>query len=195
MSYIIIIIGGVVIAVLLLLQLRNEAGAQSRQVKTLFGNLALEVYCTPAGEKAPLTHVGQQKPRYVYPIVSTSITCGKQDGKNRYQLDLPIETGDESLKGTAAEFFIEPDDTCLHLYVRRVEQPSIWVANADRTSLRCVLEKQADPSVPPPIPAIFRKAGQRLDNYGKNGKISLWLGDEILLGDTRIVVTHDRGEG
>lgn len=201
MSYSIVIIIGLVVCVLLFIQLRNETRAQNRQIKTAFDNLVLEVHCTPNQNAGPIIRPGQQAPVIKYPVISTSITCGRKSKKNHYQIDLPIETGDKSLADTAAEFTIEPDGDCLHMYVRRLEQPLIWVISSDYMTVQCL----ADDSYRTPdnpvgaedkkilrVPQKFQKNKQQ--KYLRQDKIPLQLGDIVLMGDTMFIINYEKEE-
>lgn len=55
---------GLVVAVLLIVQLRSEAESQNSQIRNAFGHLVITV---------------KAKEAVIYPVVSTSITCGRDD--------------------------------------------------------------------------------------------------------------------
>lgn len=197
--YFLVIIGGLILAVALFFQLRNETNAQSRQINSILGNLVLEVYC-PTGK----VNI-EKKPQQTYSIISTSITCGKKDTRRRFQVDFPIETTDPELMGTAVEFFVETDDGSSQLYVRNVEQPVVWIVSAGRTSLNCLAKSEKkiraegeqetkDGLVPIFVPEALN------DITGGHGyyvdKAALRIGDEIwLTNDTYVVLTYEKGEG
>ncbi len=208
MTYFLIVIGGIVVAVLLLAQLRNEARAQSRQIQNMFENLVIEVYGTPTEESPSPGAPTHREPLNRYAIGSTSITVGREDGKKRYQLDLPIATADRRLAGTAAEITIDPDDGCLRLFIRRLEQPVIWVYTEGDWGkpgyLRCLvshLPEAEDPKtgrmVPqfPEVPPLYAHKKAKKMLYQNNDRCALWVNDEVLLGDTVLRIVYNGGEG
>ncbi len=206
MIYALIIAAGLIIVALLFVQLNREARVQNTQVKKFFNKLALYVYYVPENAE------DGERVCTVCPIVSTSITCGRQSAGAEHQLDLPVPTSDDDLAGTAAEFFIEPDGGNLQLYVRLLEQKELWICNADR-SKTVFLVKDKTPYLPH---ADGKKAADILDTSknGKpqytipwppsevwlgrtkpdisTGKLPLRLGYKVLMGNTLIEVDYDR---
>ncbi len=200
MSYTLIIAIGLILSLLLFAQLRNEAASQNEQVKTAFGNICIEVRCMPVNADAPVVKTGTA-PDIKYPIVSTSITCGRENKNSHYQVDLPIPTGDKNLKTTAAEFFIEPYNSSLRLYVRCLEQPEIWVCSRDekiveRAISKTTFEKEMadnDAAKATP-PSIFCKKSKAIGPYKGKKRLALQVGDSILMGDTLFTIAYDGGD-
>lgn len=203
MLYFLLILFGIIVACLLFFQLRNEANAQSNQIKNILGNLVLEAHCPMAKEgKTPFALLEQTETQ-TYPVISTSITCGKKDDRKRYQVDFPLETTDEQLKGTAVEFFVEADNSALQLYVRNVEQPIIWIVGTGRTSLCGVLKAgeeamfgalpgESEISLEEYLPSDLKSITENRECF--IGKAPVYVGDEIRVGNTRIVLTYGKGD-
>ncbi len=207
MMYFLIVVGGLAIAALLFAQLRNETRAQNNQVKTFFDNLAIWAYCSSENED-PSWMVGAdaEDSSAVCPIVSTSITCGRQEGE-KHQLDFPVSTADTSLKGTAAEFSVEPDGGELKLYVRLLEQPYMWISDASGSSLTLVVSRLKDYEKKGaavtdrfdsdryafPKPAFPVQKGTKC--HVLVGRQPLRVGDRVMLGNTLFVIGYNRREG
>ncbi len=205
MIYALIMAAGLIIVALLFVQLNNEARMQNKQVKKFFNKLALYVYYVPENEDDGERVCG------VYPIVSTSITCGRRC-QGQHQLDLPIPTDDKGLAGTAAEFFIEPDAGNLQLFVRPLEQKEMWVCNADR-SRTVLLVKDEAPYLLGNDNGKVTDAVDRQSMGGSNYRIPrppaevssgvhkpdistekkpLRLGYKVLMGNTLFEIDYDR---
>ncbi len=202
--YTFIVAAGLAIALLLFAQLNNEARAQNKQVRMFFDNLALWVYCPTEKNRAAFA-LSDDHAQKVHPILSTSTTCGRQQAGEKHQLDLPINTTDKALAGTAAEFTVEPDATSLRLYVRLLEQPYAWVCNEDYSEVVLLvkrLDNYSKKGAPfhapndekqklPPLPHQLQ--GKARPSFAiKSGKQLLELGDSVFLGETQITVNYDR---
>lgn len=204
MSIAIVIIIGLAVTLLLLVQLRNEARAQSEQIRDAFGHLCIQVRCSPVGAGSQGINPGLCEPAVTYPIMSTSITCGKESIGKRYQVDLPVPTGDPGLKGTAAEFTVDPEEGCLRLFVRRLEQPVVWVFSEDYRVVRCLIDQLPRKEVNGqtvvdrdnlPKPAFVVKNQDFSFFEDKETRLPLQLGDVIVMGDTIFTVCRERGTG
>ena len=201
MSYTLIILFGLAVVILLLGQLRNEERVQRQQIKKLFGNLAIKVSCLSQNTEDIFERPLSKKPRVLCPIISTSITCGREDKNGSYQLDLPIPTGDKDLTGTAVEILIEPDRDCLLLYVRLLEQPFMWVKKASEDGSYCYADARITSNEDmaslklPPVPSILKSSTaerNQVEVYKKSDKVRLCIGDSILIGNTLLEITYDR---
>lgn len=209
MIYFLLILLGLTVSVLLFVQLHKETLLQNKQVRYAFQNLVLEVHCPP-GAQAPVIRPAHSDPDVVYPILSTSITCGKKTDKPRFRTDLAVATSDEQLVETAAEFTIDPDGKVLKLFVRRLEQPSLLVCSEDNKTLQYIPTKlvknpdwtpdmgRRDKYLPaegiPMIPAEFYHPEQTFYCHKPTAKVPLSIGDKILMGNTLFVVRCDRRE-
>ena len=199
MSYPIIIAIGLAVAIVAILQLRNEAKAQNRQVERLFGHMSLAVYCEES-----LLFDPESRPTLLYPIASTSITCGRKKDKQQEQTDLSIPTEDKTLKTTAAEFFLAPAETnpkCWQLFLQPIEQSTLWVRRANKAAVFCIVDglSQQPPAeqesyVLSLLPQRFRSSRPEIFVCNNQPRIPLLVGDEILLGNTLLMVCQNGGE-
>ncbi len=212
MIYALIIIAGIALVLVLFAQLNNEVRIQNKQIQTFFGDLVLRVFTASKDNVGKsdflLTSVDEYSCEE-YPIVSTSITTGRQSEDGGHQLDLPIVTSDMNLSGTAAEFFVEPEAENLRMFVRLLEQPYMWVCTSDYSSVIVVVKDKTDylreveeGDVPPskeeykcpPMPIKLKKALDEKQRVRSNkislreGKVPLCLGDNVFLGNTQYVV-------
>ena len=186
--------------VLLFGQLHNETRQQEKQTKKFFHDLVIDVYYPIISGRETL--VQKDNVSFRYPVLSTSITCGKRDYRDTYQLDLPIDANDKDLADTSAEITIEPDGFGYKMYIRRLQQPYIWVADTNN-NLHCVSNKyektktisgKIDYSYPQIPDALRVGIPQRSTMHDKSSKINLCLNDRILLGNTLLVITYDGGK-
>ena len=206
MSFI-ITLAGLIISVLLLAQLFNESRLQVKQVRRIFGNLVIQA------EYDPFTQTESESVIY-YPIVSTSITCGRQGSKKRYYIDLPIPTSDTDLKESAVEFVIEPDGKMLKLFIRALDQEEFWVYSKDNKEVDlymkeipvkvdengkyCVDESKL-PTPPSRLVYIEEKNGLKKEiksdraYYEGRQKIQLSVGDIIVIGGTLFSIRYEGG--
>ncbi len=207
MLYFLTVVFGLIIAFLMFFQLHNEKRIQQKQIKRLFENLIINVYC--GGNTAPNTTFA---PDIKYNIVSTSITLGKFTDGQQHQIDLPITTTDNSLAGTAAVITTIPSKSGLDISISCVEQPYIIVRHANPTEGQCEFEynlnkeqkklqvktirgERRDPRVAEnytfPFEPYFLGTSLNGKALGFNPisfEIPVKPGDEILLGNTLLKI-------
>ena len=187
MNYFFIVAAGLLLVFWLFVQLYNETRAQIQQIRKMLDHVVLKVYkevVRPAGYT-------DEKPLAVHPLTSTSTTCGRDIGLDRFQVDLQVETEEVLLKESAAEFCLEPYKNRMRLYVHPIEQPVIWYGDPKgkkNDPVYCIL-KDSRAEVPP-LPLLFK--GRSVVEYkGTQRPAPLQIGDVVILGDTRVDIAYE----
>lgn len=190
MSYLWIVAVGLAVVFLLFVQLYNETRAQIHQIRKMLDHVVLKVYkdvVRPAG-------YAEEKPLAEHPLTSTSTTCGRDIGLDRFQVDLQVETEDESLKESAVEFCLEPYKNRMRLYVHPIEQPVIWYGDPKgkkNEPVYCIL-KDSRAEVPP-LPLLFKDRSV-VEYKGTQRPAPLQIGDVVILGNTRVDIAYEGSE-
>ena len=207
MLYFLTVAFGLFVVFLLFFQLQNEKRIQQKQIKRLFENLTIKVFC--GEDNAPNLAF---PPDAKFNIVSTSITCGRFVENQQHQIDLPIETKDSSLKETAAVITTIPGKSGLEITVSCVEQPYIIVRHVNPTKGQCEFEYNLNKEQKKIQVNKIRRAGKdprKVENYTfafdpyfigtslqgmpiafnpNSFEISVKPGDQILMGNTLLII-------